>query len=254
MGGFIVKDQAGEPVLDTQGNKRFIVGLVPRNETQLLGGWDVLGLVATASIDYAFTDRFVPHRLVATGAVVRGDTLHRTAVRLLTSLGHSAVALGFIRSGMDAFATLAQEKFRPPSGLLVGHETVQAAYARWRAKSGAARAWAHQVFSVVFDEAKAGRPLTDERAADCRLVATHCAFLAAEITQGAYLLSGSDGLRNGPDNVLQRAFRDAHAGSQHMLTAPHVYIEAGRIYLDTPGMAETHRRILDHVFAPPLGK
>ena len=55
----------------------------------------------------------MPGSLVTAGPVVRGDTLHLTAVRLLTALGHASVCLGFTRAAMEAFAALAQEKFRP---------------------------------------------------------------------------------------------------------------------------------------------
>ena len=207
---------------------------------------------ATASVDYSFTDQFVPEHMTARGELYRGDTLHRAGYRLLTSIGHSSVSLGIMRANLEAFRAIAATKFRPPSGLLNTHETVQADYAAWHARVESARAWVHRAFGSIFDTVRAGGTATAAQEADCRLVATHVAFLAAEITQASYLRSGSEGLRNGPDNLIQRTFRDAHTASQHMLTAQHVYIEAGRIYLDTPGMQETHRRILDHVFAPPL--
>jgi alkylation response protein AidB-like acyl-CoA dehydrogenase len=252
IGGFVVQTAEGEPIIDQDGQKQMMLALVPRSGTELLGGWDVLGLVGTASVDYSFTDQFVPEHLTSRGRVLRGSTLHHANVRLLTSIGHSSVSLGIMRASLEAFRALAQEKFRPPNGLLVSHETVQATYADWHAKVESARAWVHRAFTSIFDTVKAGGTATGAQEADCRLAATHVAFLAAQITQSVYLLSGSDGLRNGPDNLIQRTFRDAHTASQHMLTAQHVYIEAGRIYLDTPGMQETHRRILDHVFAPPL--
>jgi len=253
MGGFKVVDADGKPVLDETGAPRTIVTVVPRERTELKGGWDVFGLRATASIDYAIPEQFVPDDLVAKGGILRGDTLHRGGVRLLTALGHAAISLGLMRSSLEAFQKLSHEKFRPPAGLLASHETVQAAYAGWRAKAESASAWTHRVFASIFDVVKAGGDATEAQEADSRLVATHVAYLAAEITQAVYLLSGSEGLRNAPDNIIQRTFRDAMAASQHMLTAPHIYIEAGRIYLDTPGMQDTHRRILDHVFAPPIG-
>lgn len=252
IGGFVVQDDAGQAIIDDDGQKQMILALVPRAGTELQGGWDVIGLIGTASVNYSFTDQLVPEFLTSRGAVLRGDTLHRANVRLLTAVGHSAVSLGIMRACLAAFRALAQDKFRPPSGLLVSHETVQASYAGWHAKVQAARAWVHRAFGSVYDTVKSGGIATAEQEADCRLAATHVAFLAAEITQAAYLLSGSDGLRNGPANLIQRTFRDAHTASQHMLTAQHIYIEAGRIYLDTPGMQETHRKILDHVFAPPL--
>lgn len=60
IGGFVVQDEQGNPLLDDKGQKQAMFALVPRSGTQLLGGWDVLGLVGTASVDYSFTDQFVP--------------------------------------------------------------------------------------------------------------------------------------------------------------------------------------------------
>jgi hypothetical protein len=157
-----------------------------------------------------------------------------------------------MRAALESFKELSHAKFRPPSGLLATHETIQSEYAGWWAKAQAAKAWAHQSFGTVFDVVSCGGTATPAQEADCRLAATHAAFLAAELTEAIYTMSGSEGLRNSPHNILQRTFRDAHAASQHMLTAPHVFVEAGRIYLETPGMEPTHYRILDHVFAPPL--
>jgi hypothetical protein len=162
----------------------------------------------------------IPSALVAAGGVLRGDVLHRAGVRLLTALGHSAVSLGLMRASLDAFQELAHSKFRPPAGLLASHETVQSTYGQWRAKVRSASAFIHQAFSTVHGVVARGGTATPAQHADCRLAATHAAFLAAEITQAVYLLSGSDGLRNSPANIIQRTFRDAHAASQHSRPRP----------------------------------
>lgn len=45
------------------GEGRYRAFLVPKAEVEIReGSWDVMGLLATASIDYAVTDRFVPAR------------------------------------------------------------------------------------------------------------------------------------------------------------------------------------------------
>ncbi|MCU1514967.1 MAG: Pigment protein, partial [Microbacteriaceae bacterium] len=153
-----------------------------------------------------------------------------------------------------AFKHMALTKSRAPGGLLATHETVQRDFAQWKNKADSAKAFTYRAFETIYDLVQRGETATPDQEADCRMAATQAAFLAPELTQAVYLMSGSEGLRNSPDNVIQRAFRDAHAASQHALTAQYVYVEAGRIYLDTPGMQETHYRILDHIFAPPLPK
>jgi len=248
-GGFWLKDEAGEFVAPRQ----LVLGLVPKEGTSLDGGWDVLGFRATASVDYSFPEQFLSEDLVTDGTVKRGDTFHHGGVRLLTAIGHAAVIHGIIRSSLEAFQKLALEKKRAPNGgFLATHETVQRDFAKWKYQADAAKAFTYRVFDTIYEVLKSGGTPTAAQEADCRLAATQAAFLAPQITQAVYLMSGSEGLRNSPDNVIQRAFRDSHAASQHALTAEYVYVEAGRIYLETPGMEETHRRILDHIFAPPL--
>src|SRR5690606_32944135 len=134
--------------------------LVPRSGTQLHGGWDVLGLIATASVDYAFDEQFVPEHMTARGELYRADTLHRAGYRLLTSIGHSAVSLGIMRANLEAFRAIAAEKFRPRSGLVSAHETVQSDYASWHARVEAARAWVHRAFASIFDTVRAGGTAT----------------------------------------------------------------------------------------------
>ena len=88
-----------------------------------------------------------------------------------------------MRANLEAFRAIAAEKFRPPSGLLNTHEGVQAEYAEWHARVEAARAWVHRAFTSIFDTVREGGTATAAQEADCRLVATHVAFLAAQITQ-----------------------------------------------------------------------
>jgi len=252
-GGFWLKDEDGEFVPGPSGPRQLVLGLVPRSGTSLDGGWDVLGFRATASVDYSFPEQFLPEELVTDGAVKRGDTFHRGGVRLLTAIGHASVIHGIIRSSLEAFQKLSLEKRRAPNGgLLATHETVQRDFAIWKSRADSAKAFTYRAFETVYDVLRSGGTPTAAQEADCRMAATQAAYLAPQLTQAVYLMSGSEGLRNSPDNVIQRAFRDAHAASQHALTAEYVYVEAGRIYLDTPGMEETHYRILDHIFAPPL--
>ena len=86
---------------------------------------------------------------------------------------------------LAAFAAgVTAEKFRPPSGLLNTHETIQAEYAVWHAKVESARAWVRRAFTTIFETVRAGGTATDAQEADCRLVATQVAFLAGRLRVG----------------------------------------------------------------------
>jgi alkylation response protein AidB-like acyl-CoA dehydrogenase len=251
IGGYAVTGDDGQGVTNPDGSPQVLFALVPRAQANLLGNWDVIGLVATASYDYEVPEQFVSHDFIAPGgSAVRGGALYAMGLKSLPGTGHAGVVLGIARRALYEFRALAQEKKRPPSGLLSKHAVIQQDFARWTAKFRAARAFAQDAYTLLFEATKDGLPTDASMKADCRLATTHAAYTAAEITQGLYLASGSEGLRNG--SVLQRCFRDAHAASQHLFTGSQIYIEAGRIYLATPGLTPAHTELMTNTVTPPL--
>ena len=251
IGGYTVVDPDGQPVMTAEGRPQTLFGAMPLAKVNLLGNWDVLGLVATASYDYEVQDQLIDPDLIAPGErAIRGGALYGMGLKSLPGLGHGGVVLGIARRTLDEFRAIAQKKVRPPSGLLSKHEIVQSEFAQWTAELRGARAFMHEAYNRLFDATAEGRPTNAAMEADCRLSSTHAAFTAARVAEWVYLNSGSAGLRNG--SVLQRCYRDAHAASQHLFTGPQVYVEAGRIYLNTPGMTPAHTQMMVATFAPPL--
>ncbi|MCW2747440.1 MAG: hypothetical protein JWP10_582 [Nocardioidaceae bacterium] len=145
---------------------------------------------------------------------------------------------------------MAETKVRPPSGLLARHHALQRDFADWTTQLRAAGAYARSSYTRIYEAALDDKPISAEMHADCRMATSHAVFTAADIVKDAYIASGADGLRNG--NPLQRCFRDIFAGTQHMYTAQHTYVSAGRIYLDTPGLTDAHRAMMTTTFTPPL--
>jgi len=56
--------------------------------------------------------------------------------------------------------------------------------------------------------------------------------VGADVSRGAYDIGGGAALFL--DNELQRRFRDAHAMTQHIATAPGTYEQVGRVQLGLP--------------------
>jgi alkylation response protein AidB-like acyl-CoA dehydrogenase len=252
LAGYRVLDEDGSPLLDANGQPTIAIGVVPREGVELLGGWDVIGLVATGSFDYEVKKQVIPDHFINPGGVtaLRGGPLYTMGLKSLPGVGHGAWALGVMERALQEFANVAARMKRPPSGPLNKHQTIQRDAAHWHAKYKSARAWLHDAHTTLYDADMTGAPISDAMKADCRVSASNAVHTAAEVTREIYLASGSNGLRNG--GALQRCFRDAHAGSQHMFTAEHTYIEAGRIYLGTPGLTSLHREMMSYTFAPPL--
>lgn len=252
LGMFRVLDESGKPVLDESGKPTIAVGVVPRDGVNMLGGWDVMGLVATGSFDYEVKRQVISNDFINFGGLtaVRGGSLYTMGLKSLPGLGHGAWGLGVAQRALEEFGKLAAQAKRPPSGPLNKNTAIQRDTAKWHAKYKSARAWLYDSYSQLHAADLDGTEITDEMKADCRVAATNSVYMAAEVSREVYMSSGSAGLRNG--HIIQRLFRDAHAGTQHMFTAEHTYVDAGRIYLTTPGLTRQHSEVMTHTFAPPL--
>jgi hypothetical protein len=75
-----------------------------------------------------------------------------------------------------------------------------------------------------------------------RLALAHATWSAHDVAQFVYKSTGTHALRAG---TIQRLFRDMHAGTQHVTSAPPVYKAIGR---ELAGLAEGQAwRFLDLV-------
>jgi alkylation response protein AidB-like acyl-CoA dehydrogenase len=252
LAAYRMLNEDGSPMLDSQGQPTQAFGVVPKEGAELLGGWDVMGLVATGSFDYEIKKQFVAEHFIGLGGLdaQRGGPLYTMGLKSLPGIGHGSWGLGIMERALDEFRIAASSIKRPPAGPLNKHATVQRDAARWHAQYKSARAFMHDAYNTLYDLELNGARITDEMKADCRLAATNAVYTAAEIARGIYLLSGSLGLRNG--SVIQRLFRDAHAGTAHLFTSEHTYVDCGRIYLGTPGLTPAHSEVMTYTFAPPL--
>ena len=76
-------------------------------------------------------------------------------------------------------------------GALSMHGVIQQDYARWRAKVGAARAFALEAYTLLFEATKHGLPVDAAVKADCCLATTHAVDTAAEITPPLEMVGGT---------------------------------------------------------------
>ena len=81
-------------------------------------------------------------------------------------------------------------------------------------------------------DVKPGEGIPVERRAALRMACTHMTRTGADICRTLYDLGGGASLFESSD--LQRRFRDAHAMTQHIVTAPATWELTGRLLLDLP--------------------
>jgi alkylation response protein AidB-like acyl-CoA dehydrogenase len=206
------------------------VFIVPRREVVFYDNWDVLGLRATASVDYAMTDVYVPEEFSfhpATTKPKQGGNLYKISVMGMVGIGHASYYLGVARSLLDELAKIATAKSPRPSVLSAknGGESLHEQYGAAEAKLRAARALTREVWKDIEESIGTGHELSTRQTTLYKLALNHASMTAVEIANFAYKYGGGVALRAG---ALQRGFRDIHAGAQHILTSPVLLRECGR--------------------------
>lgn len=209
--------------------------IVPTRQAEFLGNWDTLGLGATASIDYALKDVFVPEEFThSPNALVphQGGNLFKIGIVGMSPLGHSGVALGIGRCVLDELRALANAPAGRPSALAErgGGESFQEQYAAAEAKLRAGRAFCFEAWRDVEETLDRGDPISMRQFTLMRLSLNHVTTAVAEICMFAHKTGGGVALRNG---VLQRSFRDMFSATQHRIVSGYMLKECGRELLGT---------------------
>jgi indole-3-acetate monooxygenase len=224
MAGCLVQDD---------GPPRARMVLFPATDAEIIDTWTVSGLRGTGSHDIAVRGLRVPttrsvsvthDRPAVTGA------LYAFPLFGLLALGIAAVALGIARRALDEIVALAGGK-TPTGGrrTLAERSTVQAQLAEAEAALGGARALLRETVDDAWAAACSQGAIDVSLRARLRLAATHATTASARVVDVAYTLGGGTAVY--ADNPLQRAFRDVHVVTQHMMVAPATWELCGRVLL-----------------------
>ncbi len=205
----------------------------PATDVEVLDTWTATGLCGTGSHDFAVHDLRVP----ASRSVdpsheppVAAGALYAFPLFGLLALGIAAVALGIARRARDEVVALAREK--APTGsrrTLAERPTVQARLAEAEAERAAAHAFLRESVDAAWGEARAGGRIDVPARSRLRLAATHATAAAARAVDAAWAVGGGTAVY--AESPLQRAFRDVHVATQHMMVAPSTWELTGRLLL-----------------------
>ena len=144
-----------------------------------------------------------------------------------TAWGHTSWALGVGRRALDEIARLSRER-SDVFGLLADSSSFRKSFAEAEAKYRSARAFVYESWTGIRDSAARGAAPTLEQIALLRLAMRHIHDVLSEITTMAHRYSRGVSLRS---SKLQRAYRDAHAGTQHLLLADEIELECAKVLL-----------------------
>ena len=216
------------------GTGEFRITVVPIENATMIDNWDVMGLRATGSIDYTMRDVFVPETQTHYGLAQessRGGPLYRLGIIQLATVCHSGWAMGTGRRILDELAKMAQSKAGRP-GQLTDSDAFQIGFAEAEAKFRAARALVVESHRDAWATLQAGEDLSTRQSTLLRLALSHITWTLFDVSHFAYKNAGTTALRSG---TLQRYFRDVHAGTQHITSAPGAIKAAGK---ELAGLAE----------------
>jgi alkylation response protein AidB-like acyl-CoA dehydrogenase len=237
IGGFEVAD--GEaPGPSAEGTRSLWRGLFRSSECTVIETWDTTGLRGTGSHDWAVTDVFVPtHRTVAYPGQPTRNNWNRWPGPFYALPGPAfngphmaAVATGIARAAIDALTELAGSKVpRHQPGLLRKQAQVQEWVGRAEALLGSAQAYRDAVTREIWDTVTAGRPVSTEQLARCRLAACTAADNAMQATDLMFRAGGTTSIAS--SHRIARCWRDVHVVGQNLALLPEYYLLGGRYFL-----------------------
>ncbi len=211
---------------------QMLFALMPAADVQFTGNWDVLGLQSTASWDYSVNDVWVSSSATFDFFAPvrrRGGPVYELGVMGLTSAGHAAFAIGVVRRALDELTAIARAKQRMGASTgLRDSERFLIELANLESRAQSAAAWVRERFAAAERTAIETGAADPKEVALARQATVHATQDGADVVRRAYLLAGTDALRDGP---LQTCFRDIHAGSQHFFAGDMAGIELGRLLL-----------------------
>lgn len=217
--------------LDKYGKPEILLVHHPKEQIEVKGNWDVLGLRGTGSYDYAVKEEelFVPAGMcwMLDARPFRGGVQYTAGIVALAAWGHTGWALGVGRRTLDELNKLSRKR-ADPFGILSNSPGFKQAYAEAEAKFRAAHAFVYSVWGDMGESFACGRQATVEQIALIRMAMRHVHDVISEISTFAHRASRGISLR---PSVLQRCYRDIHSGTQHIFLADEIMQECGRVLL-----------------------
>jgi alkylation response protein AidB-like acyl-CoA dehydrogenase len=229
-------------VVETTGEARIFV--LPVQKARLIDNWDVMGLRGTGSIDYTIDNVFVPKEythFAVTETPKRGGALYTIGIIGFALICHSGWACGLGRRMLDELGAIVRSKVGR-AGSVGDSDAFQEDYAKAEMTYRSARALVYEVWKDAGDALQRGEKLSVRQHTMIRLALANMTWSAQEVVGFVYKTAGTVALRAG---ILQRLFRDMHAGTQHITSAPGVIRATGR---ELAGLAQNkHWLFLDLV-------
>lgn len=218
LGGLVLGDQ-GRPV-------DFLTVLVPRSDYVIEDVWDVIGLRGTGSNDILVEDAFVPaHRVMrnhdmaqlrSPGQKVNTGPLYRIPFGTVFTTTITAPVIGMAVGCYRSYVTAMRDRVRLSlgGGRFAEDQFAQVAVARAASEIDAAILQTDRNVREVYEHAVRGETIPAELRLRVRRDQVRATERALEAIDILFKTAGGNSLSRG--NPIERAWRDAHAGSVHV--------------------------------------
>lgn len=216
---------------------RYRAFLVPRAEVEIKeGSWDVMGLKASASLDYLIEDRFVPERRTwefAWAVQQPSGALSALESVRLNALGLSAFAAGVGRHALAELIASAKKTRRTiGDGLQSEDHVVQLGIGEIEGRLTAAQEHLRALIGRIDERAQTGRAEPAEDTIAISQATITLARAAREMTIFAFDHASASAVYSRAP--LQRCLRDIFTGLKHASFTPAVLGRVGRVRLGLP--------------------
>jgi indole-3-acetate monooxygenase len=234
-----VVHEDGQPRMTPSGGPEIRFMLVPARQCEIIDTWMVGGLRGTGSHDVTVHDVFVP---AAFGSgffdpYVLPEPRYRIPAFCRVIPGLGAMALGIARTAIETLKEIAGAKTPArTTQMLRDTPDAQVRVSQAEALVRSARLFLFDSLDQLWTKLLATGEVTMEARALARLAASHAVSSAAQAVDLMYVAGGASSLYT--SCLLERAFRDVHAMTQHIGVHPRVMQSTGRVLFglesDTP--------------------
>lgn len=209
-----------------------IMAYLPKTACRIVDTWNAGGLRGTGSHDVVAEGVWAPAaECVSLQQPPQLTTpLYRMPFAALLSAGCASLCIGIASGALAALTELAATKRSTDVGTLLREQpSLLGKLARMDVQLVAARLVLRDAVGGAWSACVAGEPVSLESRARMWQAALHAAETARAIVRTSYELAGASALYE--SCWLERAHRDIHAATQHIIVQDFWYEEAGRVAL-----------------------
>jgi len=219
---------------DRDGKQWFRAHLLPKEDAEIKeGSWDVMGLQATASVEYTITNKFVPaHRAFEYPFLVDANPQSPSAQGLIQrgQPGIAAFASGIGFRALDELLAAAPKTKRLlAEGMQADDNVVQFGIGELEGRLRAARGHYLDLVAEQDTIIASGRAPDPASALDAQQAAQTLARAARDMTVFAFDNAGTTVVL--ATHPLQRCLRDIFTGLKHAILTPAILGRIGKVRL-----------------------